>query len=68
MENQSLTAEIPTENVPDKVAEAALWLYSNCDTVKGNPVLELMHRFSINVHDAVAASKSAHALRYPRIG
>ncbi len=64
MEVQSLTGKTPTENVPDKVAEAALWLCSNYDAVRGNRLLELMERFSISVLDAVAASKLAHSLRY----
>lgn len=46
------------------VAEAALWLSTNADTIKGNVLLELMSRFHINVLDAVEASKRAHALRY----
>ncbi|ANK84449.1 MULTISPECIES: hypothetical protein [unclassified Rhizobium] len=60
MENQSLTGEFPTE----KVSEAALWLCSNADTIKGNPLLELMARFHFSVLDAVEASKRAHALRF----
>jgi hypothetical protein len=49
----------------DKLTDAALWLYSNSDTIKGNPLLELMARFSISGLDAVAASRRAHALRFP---
>ncbi|MGO7364616.1 hypothetical protein [Rhizobium leguminosarum] len=48
------------------IGEAALWLYDNRDIVKGNPLLELMARFSINVLDAVEASKRAHALQFGR--
>ncbi|OHV26224.1 hypothetical protein EOS93_10155 [Rhizobium sp. RMa-01] len=60
MENQSLTGEFPTE----KVSEAALWLSRNADTIKGNPLLELMSRFHLSVLDAAEASRRAHRLRY----
>jgi hypothetical protein len=46
------------------IGAAALWLDVNRDSVKGNPLLELMSRFELSVLDAVAASKVAHALRY----
>lgn len=60
---------VETSNgVPNKIAvdEAALWLAANYDAVAGNPLLELMARFSISILEAVAASKQAHALRYRR--
>jgi len=44
--------------------EAALWLAAHADSLRGNPLLELMARFKLSVHDAIAASKRAHALRY----
>ena len=64
VENQSLTGEIPTEKLPDRVQEAALWFCSNSDKITGNPLLELMARFSLSIRDAVDASKRAHALLY----
>ncbi|TCA32002.1 hypothetical protein E0H66_23070 [Rhizobium leguminosarum bv. viciae] len=57
--------QTPTKVVEtEKVSAAALWLASNYDTVQGNPLLELMARFSLSVLDAVAASKHAHSLKY----
>jgi hypothetical protein len=53
------------EDLPT-ITAAALWLCANGDAVKGNPLLELMARFSISVSDAVQASKMAHALKYTR--
>ncbi|QIO53383.1 hypothetical protein HA461_20380 [Rhizobium leguminosarum bv. trifolii] len=57
--------QTPTKAVTaEKLSAAALWLAANYDTVQGNPLLELMARFSLSVLDAVAASKRAHSLKY----
>lgn len=67
MENQRVTEEIPTESRPDKVAEAALWMSLNADSIRGNHLLEIMARFGLSVLDATEASKRGHALRYLKV-
>ncbi len=68
MQNQRVTEEIPTENQDAKVAEAALWMSLNADSIRGNHLLEIMARFGLSVLDATEASKRGHALRYARAG
>lgn len=46
------------------LTQTALWLAANVETLRGNPLLELMARFKLSIHDAVDASKRAHALRF----
>ncbi|MGR9311380.1 hypothetical protein ACU8MX_18360 [Rhizobium leguminosarum] len=62
--NAALKEGILGHSLGSSVAEAALWLSLNADTIKGNPLLEVMARFHISVLDAVEASNHAHALRY----
>lgn len=61
-EDQPLSGDL--SNSSSRLNEAALWLSANYDAVAGNRLLELMARFELSVHEAVAASKRAHALRY----
>ena len=62
-QQENVADDCKTEN---RLREAAIWLAANYGSIAGNPVPALMVRFKISVHDAVIASKRAHALRFPR--